>query len=126
MLALTHHVIVQLSAFRAGIQERYTRYAVLGDDIVILDENVASHYLAVIRDLGVEINLSKSLINKSGYFEFAKRFCSSNHDLTGLGPKAMVLGVSHSSGVLTAVEDAVRKNAIDTERPEITPEGLQQ
>jgi len=62
MLALTHHVIVQVAARRAGIGQWFSNYAILGDDIVIADPRVAPHYLNIMRDtLGVDINLSKSL-----------------------------------------------------------------
>jgi hypothetical protein len=84
MLALTHHAIVQFAAFRAGIDGWFRDYAVLGDDIIIGNENVANHYLRVMEILGVEIGLAKSLVstNKSG--EFAKRFYRSGVDVTGL------------------------------------------
>jgi hypothetical protein len=70
MLALTHHAIVQFAAFRAGIAGWFRDYAVLGDDIIIGNEDVAKHYLRVMEILGVEIGLAKSLIsnNKSGEF----------------------------------------------------------
>jgi len=45
---------------------------VLGDDIVIFDKDVAREYLAIMKDLGVDINLTKSLVSKDT-FEFAKR-----------------------------------------------------
>jgi hypothetical protein len=62
MLALTHHVIVQIAARRAGKLGWFTNYALLGDDVVIADPMVAPQYLLLMRDiLGVEINLSKSL-----------------------------------------------------------------
>lgn len=73
MLALTHHVIVQIAASRSGRSELFLDYALLGDDICIADKAVADHYLAIMRDLGVEINLSKSLVSSSNVLEFAKR-----------------------------------------------------
>jgi len=84
MLALTHHAIVQFAAFRAGVDGWFKDYAVLGDDILIGNEDVAKHYLRVMEILGVEIGLAKSLIstNKSG--EFAKRFYRSGVDVSGL------------------------------------------
>lgn len=87
MLALTHHCIVQLSFLRAYsdihpanyaklASKRYwfSDYEVLGDDIVIFDKLVADQYLIIMSDLGVEINLSKSIISPRGLaLEFAKR-----------------------------------------------------
>jgi len=60
----------------------------LGDDIVIADEAVANSYLAVMTDLGVEINLSKSLESRKGVFEFAKRLVSPEAEYSPIGPKA--------------------------------------
>lgn len=44
MLALSHHVIVQLCASRVGIDGWFKDYAILGDDVVIADEAVAKVY----------------------------------------------------------------------------------
>lgn len=55
MLALSHFVLVQVAALRAG-KFRFTMRAVLGDDIVISDDAVASEYLAIMQYLGVSIN----------------------------------------------------------------------
>lgn len=41
-------------------------------------------------DLGVEINLSKSLISSSGSCEFAKRFYHHGKDVSPLGPKSIL------------------------------------
>jgi len=46
MLALTHHVIVQVAANRVGMI-RFSGYALLGDDIVIANEAVARSYHAL-------------------------------------------------------------------------------
>lgn len=49
-------------------------YAVLGDDVVIADEQVAQKYAAALGELGVMISYQKSLVSHSGAAEFAKRF----------------------------------------------------
>jgi hypothetical protein len=73
MLAITHHFIVQLAAYRAGYRGWFTDYIVLGDDLVIYNTKVAREYLIIMKDLGVGINLTKSL-QSYDCFEFAKRF----------------------------------------------------
>lgn len=73
MLALTHHVVVQVAAQRSGWKTWFPYYAVLGDDIVIADENVAKNYYSIMTYLGVTINTSKSLVSES-CLEFAKRW----------------------------------------------------
>lgn len=78
MLALCHHAIVQYAAQRAGVvgpTDWFEAYGVLGDDIVIADGRVADAYLAIIREINVGVNPSKSLVAESGtlIYEFAKR-----------------------------------------------------
>lgn len=51
---------------------RFTSYAVLGDDVVIADQEVAKVYESALGRLGVTISYQKSLISHSA--EFAKRF----------------------------------------------------
>lgn len=48
------------------------RYALLGDDIVIADRQVAEAYIVLVRSLGVGISDLKSHISPDLY-EFAKR-----------------------------------------------------
>jgi len=79
MLALTHHAIVQWAALRAGVitcgKMWFLDYALLGDDIVIANKLVALEYEVLMKLLGVEIGLHKSLISVRGLaLEFAKRF----------------------------------------------------
>nr|QDH87249.1 MAG: RNA-dependent RNA polymerase [Mitovirus sp.] len=87
MLAFSHHVIVQLAALRAGWTTWFPHYALLGDDLVIADKAVAGHYQALMRHLGVPINLSKSIISEVGLIEFAKRWVSGTRgELSAVGP----------------------------------------
>lgn len=79
MLALTHHIIVQVAAHRSGViprSEWFRDYALLGDDIVIANDLVASNYKAIMTDLGVEINMTKSHVGDC--CEFAKRWIHSS------------------------------------------------
>jgi hypothetical protein len=77
MLAYTHHFIVQCAAWSVGACARgslFRNYAVLGDDIVIYNKSVAHKYLEIIRDLGVECGLAKSVLSYKGIgLEFAKK-----------------------------------------------------
>lgn len=74
MLAVTHHLIVQLAAVRAGYSSKqwFENYELLGDDINIFDAKVAEHYLDIMSMIGVPINASKSVVAKNSTFEFAK------------------------------------------------------
>lgn len=75
MLALTHHLIVQMAAWRTmGTVGWFSKYAVLGDDIVIADPSVASaYYHIMVEELKVQIQVTKSLVSENGSFEFAKK-----------------------------------------------------
>jgi hypothetical protein len=87
MLAVSHHLLAQLSWHRAltanpalvtqfrseiGNKFWYTGYEVLGDDIVFFEREVATQYLDIMAEIGVPINLSKSVIGENPTFEFAK------------------------------------------------------
>lgn len=85
MLALSHHVIVQCAALNAG-KNQFEAYCILGDDIVIADDAVASEYLKLMTMLGVDINLSKSL-QSLHFAEFAKKWLGPQGlNLSPLGP----------------------------------------
>jgi hypothetical protein len=112
MLAITHHWILQLCQTlvlidriseqkalhpnRTDLECRalasasmdyepwLTKYEILGDDLVILDSAIATKYLEVAKDLGVEINLSKSILSTNGSFEFAKRTVIQGTDVSGV------------------------------------------
>jgi hypothetical protein len=75
MLALTHHLLVMWAAKRAGFTPgTFSKYAVLGDDIVIADGRVAQQYLILLEAIGVKVGLAKSLVSRKGALEFAKRY----------------------------------------------------
>lgn len=75
MLAITHHAIIQFAAQRAGWINWFPNYAVLGDDVVIMDADVANCYRQILRDIAVGAGMAKSIIAKSKFVcEFAKKF----------------------------------------------------
>jgi hypothetical protein len=82
MLALTHHAIVHWAAHRAkdkypkaNIPIAFRDYAVLGDDIAILNKFVAREYLLVLKEIGVKAGLAKSIVSHGQFYvEFAKKF----------------------------------------------------
>jgi hypothetical protein len=88
MLAVTHHVIVLKAAELCKLKE-FSDYAVLGDDIIIQDDKVAQEYLAIMKSLGVGINLSKTVVSTE-LLEFAKRLTTRTHDISPVGPGAIL------------------------------------
>lgn len=69
VFALSHHLIVMISAKQAGV--RNPEYKILGDDIVLRSETLAQCYLRNMERLGVQISLTKTVTGKVA--EFAKR-----------------------------------------------------
>jgi hypothetical protein len=107
MLALTHHAIVQYAATLAHPYRTswFLRYAVLGDDVVIADKSVATKYLEVMKEIGVDISLAKSMVSASGSLEFAKRTWISGREASPIPLAELVVALCH----LGALEQLVRK-----------------
>lgn len=96
MLALTHHMLVALAAQRVGFPiGTFTSYAVLGDDIVLANGQVARSYLNLMREIGVGIGLAKSLVSRNGTLEFAKRFIVDGKDCSAVSLREVLTSVFH-------------------------------
>jgi len=108
MLALTHHTLVRIAANRVGLNN-FSHYALLGDDIVIANTSVAKSYHALMVDvLGVEINLSKSLVSNDS-FEFAKRLVTMKGEVSPVGAKNLLVGLKSLKGIPSILLDLVNK-----------------
>jgi len=87
-LALTHHFLVQVAAWESGeapVGVWFTDYAILGDDLVIFNEKVARSYLKILKIIGMEIGLHKSVLSRrpeSMTLEFAKRVFYKGQDVS--------------------------------------------
>jgi hypothetical protein len=92
MLALVHHMMVQYAAWKAGSRGWFERYAVLGDDLVIGDHRVAAEYIKLTEVMGVEVNMSKSIVSDNLSLEFAKRFWYKGEEVTPLPLLAIAIG----------------------------------
>lgn len=92
MLALVHHAMVQWAAKKAGIRGWFKQYAVLGDDLVIGHYQVAHHYLSLCQTIGVDVNLSKSIISDNLSLEFAKRFFYKGEEVTPIPLLGLAVG----------------------------------
>jgi len=114
MLALTHHVLVRVAANRVGLPN-FDHYALLGDDVVIANEKVAKAYHQLMTvTLGVEINLSKSLIS-SHSFEFAKRLITREGEVSPVGAKNLLVALKSLKGIPSVLQDLINKGFILTE-----------
>jgi hypothetical protein len=108
MLALTHHFIIQMAAFRVfGTVAWFTQYAVLGDDVVISDAAVARAYFVIMtEELGVTIQETKSLVSDNGSFEFAKKTFIRGAEVSPISLKGFAAGLRNlpvMEGILTAL-----------------------
>lgn len=83
MFAITHHITIQVAAFRAGITTRFRDYVVLGDDVVIANDDVAKQYKLLISQLGVNLSDAKSHVSMNTY-EFAKRWYQDGIEISGI------------------------------------------
>jgi hypothetical protein len=111
MLALTHHVIVQVAALRVGWSVVFPFYCVLGDDIVIADAHVAESYRSLMTALGVPINMSKSLVSEKGCLEFAKRwFHPDRGEFSPVGPGLILVVIRNLRFIPLLVNELVTKS----------------
>jgi len=101
MLAITHHYLLQFCSFKKNKTFGwYENYEILGDDLVIFDSDVATEYLELMRKLGLEINLSKSISSSSKpVFEFAKRTVVFGSNVSGLSVKQLISATSIGSRI---------------------------
>lgn len=102
MLALTHHAMVQFAASRAGKRGWFDLYAVLGDDVVIAEEQVAREYRKLCEQIGLEIGIAKSLVARGKTLEFAKKLFFQGELVSGL-PVKFWAAAQHSAGVAHAL-----------------------
>jgi len=107
-MALTHHVMVLVAARRAG-QKDFSDYALLGDDLVIAHKGVAESYQVIASDLGVDINMSKSLISELGVSEFAKRLFDKGVDVSPLPPKLVMSLLQGKRNLPPVLRDMVER-----------------
>jgi hypothetical protein len=59
-MALTHHFIVQLAAYRVGHRKMFESYALLGDDLVLADPAVAESYKNLLSILDMPFSKAKT------------------------------------------------------------------
>lgn len=62
-------------------------YFILGDDVVIMNRDLAHCYQAILNDLGVSTSKAKTHTS-SDMFEFAKRWYLNGQEVSGIPIKA--------------------------------------
>lgn len=102
LFSLSHHMLIWWCAEQIYPGDRFIRYGVLGDDVVICDSRVASLYSSTLTRLNIQISLQKSLISDTGCAEFAKRLRIHNlaKDVSPLSVRAF-LNFYHPFGLIS-------------------------
>lgn len=95
VMALTHHIIVQVAAMRAGVvsssrfSPMFKLYALLGDDLVIKHDSVAREYKKLLKELDMPYSIEKTHTS-SDVFEFAKRWYYQGQEVTGFSVSGLL------------------------------------
>ena len=97
LATLAHAAIIDTIDYRRN-GKRTGCWQVVGDDVVICDESVATEYKETMTLLGVEINLQKSLIS-SKYAEFLGKLITKE----GVNPSMKVKILEGSSQIIDAL-----------------------
>jgi hypothetical protein len=96
--ALTHHIVVQRAAMETQ-KFPFTNYALLGDDIVIGDKDVARKYEQLMLALGVEFSVTKT-IKSNILFEFASRIFLRQTEISPFSIKGIFEAAKHPATIV--------------------------
>jgi len=115
LLALTHHVIVRLASIAANIPN-FKNYVILGDDIVINNSEVASHYIRIMKSLGLEISLNKSIVSSPDLSsvptaEICKRVFAGGYELSPL-PCKLIASVLENGDMMYQLQEELGKRSL--------------
>jgi len=105
VFALSHHLVVQWAHYRTGGKSWFHDYAIIGDDVVIMNTKVAEQYLVILNHLGVGISMHKSLTSKTGVFEFAKQIHYKGLNLSAINPNEAIKAFKDDAFMVNWVED---------------------
>jgi hypothetical protein len=109
VMAISHHFLVRMSFSAQGYYDlEKCRYSVLGDDLTLLDHDVAESYLELIDCLGMKFSPDKTYISY-GVAEFAKSLFRYGEDLTPF-PIALLVFNKNTivSNTLAIITECVR------------------
>jgi hypothetical protein len=99
--------VVHYCAYICGIKDfSFNQYILLGDDIVIKNDEIAQTYVRVMTSMGVEISVNKTHVSKDTY-EFAKRWIRPfrKQEITGVPIKGIVNNIQNPFTVFTILYD---------------------
>jgi hypothetical protein len=112
IFTLTHHLAVNWAAFLCGFElGSFNQYIILGDDIVIKNDNVAKKYKQLMKIWGVGISEPKTHVSKDTY-EFAKRWIQNMTEISGIPLKGIICNIGNPSIILSNIFNYVHKMKI--------------
>ncbi|AZT88621.1 RNA-dependent RNA polymerase [Colletotrichum falcatum mitovirus 1] len=107
VFTITHHLVVAWCAHICGY-EKFDKYIILGDDIVINNDKVARKYIQVMTWLGVDISEQKTHVSKNTY-EFAKRWIHKGHEISGLPLRGITNNMNNPTTIITNIVEYLYK-----------------
>nr|AAZ99833.1 RNA-dependent RNA polymerase [Thielaviopsis basicola mitovirus] len=105
---LSHHLVVAWCTYKSKKVIRSSQYIILGDDIVIKDNDIARKYIGQMSKLGVAISMQKTHVSKDTY-EFAKRWVHKGVEISGLPLKGIFYNISHMRRMYTIIFDYLQR-----------------
>lgn len=110
-MAIAHHCVVYLACRQLNVDWHSLPYAMLGDDLVICNKQVAKQYIEIIQSLGVEIQMSKSYESQH-LFEFCKRNFYKDLEITPFPLPAIDSGIKSACRLVPALIAAEEKGYV--------------
>jgi len=103
VMALTHHIIINYCFEINNIPVSQRKYCVIGDDMGVDGELVASSYKKIITDLGMDISYGKSIEpnQDSKSAEIAKRIFIDGEELSPITPRQISLCTNSLNDLLS-------------------------
>jgi len=114
IMALQHHIIINHAALLAGKTAK-GKYVLLGDDVVIADDQIAEKYKQLLSDLDVPISMIKTHISKE-ICEFAKRWYFRGSEITAFPLHSMKNNLKRYYLLQNTIEDSRKKGYILSEK----------
>jgi len=118
MFTLSHHLVVQYAAWRVN-KYPFSRYLLLGDDIVIAGSDVALSYKEVITELGVSISEAKTHVSQDT-FEFAKKWVHRGTKITPFPTGSLLESAGSFTLLAETLREAVRVGLVPYHKGYIT------
>jgi len=104
-MALTHHLIVNYAAKIAGVKPRYS---LLGDDLLLVGDELYNSYLKVVTSLHMELSVAKTF-KSNDLFEFAKRFFYKGKEISPFPMGAVYSSKGSIPELTVAIDNAITK-----------------